>query len=101
MIDFIGIGDFYVYYSYSISTEKRIASRTVQDSVTMFGDIGGISSFLMTALGLLVGALPTKLFEIEKSKTLFMTNNRKQRSHQRNSDDRWFKETRPILFSFL
>ena len=62
---------------FSISTEKRIASRVVQDSVTMFGDIGGISSFFMSALGLLVGALPAKLFEIDKAETLFKTNTKK------------------------
>ena len=39
--------------------------------MTLFGDIGGFSGFLMTLLGLLVGAIPNKLFNMRTTKRLF------------------------------
>ena len=39
--------------------------------MTLFGDIGGFSGFLMTILGLLVGSIPNKLFHMSTTKRLF------------------------------
>ena len=39
--------------------------------MTLFGDIGGFSGFLMTLLGLLVGSIPSKLFNMSTTKRLF------------------------------
>lgn len=48
----------------TLDSEIQIAERVVKDSVTLFGDIGGFSGFLMTLLGLLVGSIPHKLFNM-------------------------------------
>ena len=39
--------------------------------MTLFGDIGGFSGFLLTLLGLLVGSIPNKLFNMSTTKRLF------------------------------
>ena len=47
-----------------LDSEIHIAERVVKDAVTLFGDIGGFSGFFAVLLGLLVGPIPTKLFNM-------------------------------------
>ena len=42
--------------------------------MTFFGDVGGFSGFLLAAIGLLIGSIPGKLFEIGKAEDLFRAN---------------------------
>lgn len=58
----------------SLDTEIQIAERVVKDAVTLFGDIGGFSSFFMALLSLFVGSIPGKLFNINATASLFQAN---------------------------
>ena len=44
------------------------------DAVTLFGEIGGFSSFFLTFLSLFVGSIPKKLFSMSVTDSLFRTN---------------------------
>ena len=46
----------------------------MKDAVTLFGDIGGFSGFLMAIIGLTMRSFPGKLFEISKTEDLFRAN---------------------------
>ena len=59
----------------SIDTEIDIAERVVKDAATLFGDIGGISGFFLTIMGLLVGSIPNKLFLLSSVSDLFKISN--------------------------
>lgn len=52
----------YLILSFSLDVEFAIGKRVVNDIVTLFGDIGGFSSFFLFGLSLLLGSLPSKLF---------------------------------------
>ena len=51
----------------NIDPEIQISERTVNDIVTLFGDIGGFQSIILGLIGLLVGSFPSKLFDINKA----------------------------------
>ena len=58
---------------FELDHEIVISQRTVKDAVTLFGDIGGFSGFLLACLALVVGPIPGKSLEISKAENLFRT----------------------------
>ena len=42
--------------------------------IEVFGEIGGFKSFILALIGVLVGSIPGKLFQISKAGALFRTN---------------------------
>lgn len=85
----------YVQVMINIDTKVQISQRTVNDIVTLFGDIGGFSGFLMTCLSLLIGTFPAKLFDISKAEELFYTQGLEREAEQQGTDRRerqlsWF-----------
>ena len=83
----------------TLDTEISIAERTVKDAVTLFGDIGGISGFFLTILGLLVGSIPSKLFALESASSLFKVNLH-GKSSQMTSKLAWFNATKSPKLKF-
>ena len=66
----------------------------MKDAVSLFGDIGGFSSFFLTFLGLFVGSMPNKLFNMSVTNSLFRTNLGK--SEKMKEGMNWFAgATRP------
>ena len=64
--------------------EIEIGKRVVTDVATLFGDIGGISSFFLAFIGLFVGYIPSMLFQISKAEALFHTNIKKKTQVPKN-----------------
>ena len=58
----------------SLDHEIQIAERVVKDAVTLFGDLGGFSGFFLAFIGLLIGSIPAKLFDMSKAEALFRAN---------------------------
>lgn len=59
-----------------------VAHRTVKDTVTYFGDIGGYSGFLLAFFSIFVGSIPKRLFEMNKAQRLFRVNTEMQKKSQ-------------------
>ena len=80
----------------SLDTEIEIAERVVNDVLTLFGDIGGFSSFILTFFGLLVGSIPLNLFKINATAALFRTNLTKPKDKKatERADLAWFRATK-------
>ena len=60
-----------------IDQEIHVSERVIKDAVTLFGDIGGFSSFFIALLGLFVGSIPAQLFQISVTSALFRANLKK------------------------
>ena len=80
----------------SLDTEIQISERVVKDAVTLFGDIGGFSSFFLVLLGLFVGSIPGKLLNMSATASLFRANLSKDENRKKGVV--WFDSTRKLEF---
>ena len=68
--------DYNVRLSYEIFIDLnlRTIDRQVYNAFVLFGDIGGFSSFFLVLLSLFVGSIPSKLFNMSATASLFRAN---------------------------
>ena len=67
-------GEPYLSVAIFLDSEVEISERVVKGMIEVFGEIGGFQSFILALIGVLVGSIPGKLFQISKAEALFRTN---------------------------
>ena len=67
-------GENFINIIIGIDQEIYLASRTVKDLKSLFGEIIGFQYFFIALLGLLVGSTPTKLYSYSRTSDLFRAN---------------------------
>lgn len=69
-----------VSISMVMDTKINVGKRTVKDVLTLFGDIGGFSSLILTLFSLFIGQIPTKLLRVRRTEDFFRKHEPSRRS---------------------